>query len=36
MKLWTEYIKTNEFLDIFNYLNSELDLFTNYLEETLK
>jgi len=36
MKFWNEYLKTQEFKDIFQYVTSELDLFTNYFDELYK
>ena len=36
MKLWNEYIKTDDFKEIFNYISSELEVFTSYFEELFK
>ena len=36
MKHWTEYLKTSDFKDIFNYVSNELEIFQNYFDELLK
>ena len=33
MKNWDKYVQTKDFKDIYNYINQELDLFTNYFDK---